>query len=70
MRKCDKNIIKVLDLAKELTILADEGEQQAKDESCIVLYGIVRDVAYKIKSRAEEERGSHVDKGEWSGDQS
>ena len=67
MKKCDSNIIRALDIARELTILADEGELSAEDDGCIVLYGIIRDCAYKIKKRAEEERGCHQNKGDLLG---
>jgi hypothetical protein len=54
-----------LELARKLIILADEGEADALDDSCVVLYGIVRDCAYKIRSAAEKERQSHIDSARW-----
>ena len=59
MKDCDRNIVKALEIVKQLTILADEGEAQAEDDSCILLYSIIRDCAYKIKHQAEQERESH-----------
>ena len=65
MRKCNQHIIDALELARKLTILADEGETDAEDDSCVVLYGIIRDCAYKIRQQAENERELHVAKGIW-----
>lgn len=41
---------------------------QREDDSCGVLYGIVRDCAYKMLDAAEKERKRHMDKGIWDGD--
>lgn len=65
MRDCDQHILQTLELARNLTILADEGEADANDDSCAVLYGIVRDCAYKIRTQAEKERERHIASGEW-----
>ena len=65
VRKCNQHIIDALELARELTIVADEGEIDAEDDSCVVLYGIIRDCAYKIRQQAENEKKSHVAKGTW-----
>ena len=58
-------IRQALDMARQLTILADEGESASKDDGCIVLYGVIRDCAYQIKSRAERERERHKMEGIW-----
>lgn len=67
MRKCNQHIIDAMELARKLTILADEGETDAEDNSCVVLYGIIRDCAYKIRQQAEHERELHVARGRWDG---
>ena len=45
--------------------LADQGDDAREDPGCGVLYGIVRDSAYKIKQTAEAERVTHIKKGWW-----
>jgi hypothetical protein len=65
MEQCNKGIIKSLDLAKEMLLLSDEGDALREDSGCGVLYGIIRDSAYKIKKMAEEEREAHIKKGWW-----
>ncbi len=65
VRKCNQHIIEALELARMLTILADEGEIDAEDDSCSVLYCIIRDAAYKIRLQAENEREAHQKHGIW-----
>ena len=55
-----------LDYARELIILADEGEAQCNDDGCAVLYGVVRDCAYKIRAEAEREKEAHKARGSWT----
>jgi len=64
-RPCNRHILDALDLVRRLTILADEGEADAEDDSCVVLYGVVRDCAYKIRMKAEREREAHRAAGKW-----
>ena len=68
MRECDRHILETLELCRQLTILADEGERDARDDSCVVLYGVVRDCAYKMRRQGEREREAHVAAGAWDGD--
>lgn len=65
MNNVTKNILCVIKLSKELLLIADRGDLQRKDDSCGVLYGIVRDCAYKIINAAEKEQTRHIQKGIW-----
>jgi hypothetical protein len=47
--------------------IADEGDSAREDVGCGVLYGMLRDSAYKIRRLAEEEREAHIRKGWWEG---
>lgn len=58
-----------MDFAEELLYLADEGDLQRADDSCGVLYGIIRDAAYKMKQAAENERRNHILHGTWDGEE-
>ncbi len=62
---CNKHIKETLEAARKLTILADEGEANSEDNGCILLYSVVRDCAYRIRSEAEREREAHKARGEW-----
>jgi hypothetical protein len=52
-------------MARRLNLLADHGEADCDDDSCAVLYGVIRDCAYKIRGRAEHERREHLELGKW-----
>lgn len=65
MRACNKNIQKTLKLVDEMIDLANSGDQERDDVGCGVLYGILRDSAYRIKKVAEQEKNAHVAKGKW-----
>ncbi|NLD37870.1 MAG: hypothetical protein GX654_13465 [Desulfatiglans sp.] len=63
MKPCDENLIKVIALTEEMILLSDEGDALRDDSGCGVLYGVLRDSAYRIKKMAEMERDSHINKG-------
>ena len=64
-QECTRNIKESLRLARELIILADEGERYSRDDGCVLLFGVVRDCAYKIRKQAEAEMDSHRTAGRW-----
>jgi hypothetical protein len=45
--------------------LADQGDNDREDTGCGILYGVLRDSAYKLKRLAEEEKRKHKAKGWW-----
>ena len=65
MRDCTKNIVSLIHQCRDLLICADRGDLQRNDESCGVLFGMVRDCAYKMLDLAQKERRSHIAKGTW-----
>lgn len=65
MKPCDESIKKVIQLADKMLTLSDEGDAVREDTNCGVLYGVIRDAAYRIKKLAEEERDAHIKKGWW-----
>ncbi len=67
--ECNENIIKVLRLSREMMVLADLGDEFRQDKSCGILYGTLRDAAYKIRTMAEEEKILHQQKGLWDIDE-
>jgi hypothetical protein len=66
--RSNRNIVQALLLARDLSSLADVGEADSTDDGCAVLFGIVRDCAYKIRGRAERERDVHRVLGLWDVD--
>jgi hypothetical protein len=65
LRRCDESIEETLNLVEQMLKLADQGDDAREDPGCGVLYGILRDSAYKIKQTAEAERVIHIKKGWW-----
>ncbi len=68
MRPCDRNIKKTLLLVDEMIKLADKGDIEREDTGCGILYGVLRDSAYKLKKLAEKEKEVHIRKGWWKED--
>lgn len=65
VRRCNLHIRKTLKLVEEMIDLADQGDADREDNGCGILYGVLRDSAYKLKKLAEEEKLNHIRKGWW-----
>lgn len=61
----NQNIIKVLRLSRDMMLLADRGDDMRQDIGCGVLYGTLRDTAYKLRNLAEHEVELHKKTGLW-----
>ena len=61
----NENLRKTIRLTREMLALADEGDRDRNDPSCAILYGVLRDAAYRIRKMAEEECDQHRKKGKW-----
>jgi hypothetical protein len=65
VKPCNLHIIKTLKLVDEMITLADQGDADREDNGCGILYGILRDSAFKIQKLAEAEKLNHIRKGWW-----
>ncbi|MFO7965486.1 MAG: hypothetical protein R6U50_16295 [Desulfobacterales bacterium] len=65
MKPCDENIRKTLILTAEMMRMADQGDSEREDTGCGILYGVLRDSAFKIRKLAEAEKKAHIKKGWW-----
>ena len=65
VKACDRNIKSTLQLAEEMLKLANKGDIEREDKGCGILYGILRDSAYKLRQIAETEMKKHIKKGWW-----
>ncbi|HMA67575.1 MAG TPA: hypothetical protein VKO20_07120 [Desulfosalsimonadaceae bacterium] len=65
MKSCNENIEKAIRIAEAMIELANAGDMEREDVGCGILYGIVRDAAYRIKKTAEAEKAAHMRKGTW-----
>ena len=68
MKPCDRNIQSTLDLVEDMMKIADRGDIEREDTGCGILYGVLRDSAYKVKKLAEKEKERHLKKGWWKKD--
>lgn len=59
----NEQIIKVLKLTQEMLQLADDGDADREDIGCGVLFGVLRDSAYKMRALAQSEIKEHHLKG-------
>jgi len=50
----EKYILKAKELAKKLLDVSTDGTREAKDDSSLIFFGIVRDYAFRIKKMADE----------------
>ncbi len=58
----DQCLQKTLELTERMLRLADQGDAARNDSGCGVVYGVLRDSAYKLKQLAEAERQAHLRK--------
>ena len=65
MKRCNTNIRETLLLVNKMLDLADKGDIDREDVGCGILFGYMRDAAYKIRKLAEEEKEKHIAKGWW-----
>jgi hypothetical protein len=68
MRESSENIMRAIDLSRQLLYCADLGALLCEDKHCGVFYRIIRDSANKILNAAEQERTRHMNRGIWDND--
>jgi hypothetical protein len=68
VKPCNLHIEETLKLVEEMIYLADQGDMHREDNGCGILYGVLRDSAYKLKKLAENEKKNHIRKGWWAGE--
>jgi len=60
-----KYIKQALEIARKLSFLADKGDLECHEDCSAVLFGVMRDCAYKIRERAEAEKNRYKILGKW-----
>ncbi|HIJ77400.1 MAG TPA: hypothetical protein HPP81_11900 [Deltaproteobacteria bacterium] len=65
MKTCNEILGRTLQLTDMMIELADMGDGARKDVGCGVLYGLLRDSAYKIRKVAGQEKENHISRGLW-----
>lgn len=57
--KTDEQLKKVIELSSVMIKLADLGDVHREDIGCGIVFGVLRDEAYKIRKLAEKELREH-----------
>lgn len=65
MKTSNEILIRTLRLTQKMVELADRGDEAREDVGCGVLYGLLRDSAFKIRKLAEQEKEDHIRRGSW-----
>ncbi len=68
MKICNELLGRTLLLTDMMVELADLGDGARIDVGCGVLYGLLRDSAYKIRKVAGQEKEDHISRGLWPED--
>lgn len=58
--QCNAYLVETIRMTHAMINLADRGEENCTDSGCAVVYGILRDSAYRVKREAERERDNHL----------
>jgi len=61
----NENLRRLLRLTREMMALADEGDRDRNDPSCGIIYGVLRDSAYKLRQLARQECEHHKEADKW-----
>ena len=59
------NLKKLIQMTRDMLALSDEGDRDRNDDTCGIIYGILRDTGYRLRKLAEEERQKHKQAGKW-----
>jgi hypothetical protein len=63
MANPNEHLRHLIRLTREMMALADEGDRDRIDDSCGIIYGILRDAAYRLRKVAAEECEKHLESG-------
>ena len=53
--KNTKLILDAMELADKMLLMVNNGVPECEDDSCLMIYGIIRDCGYKIQRTVEQE---------------
>lgn len=61
--KSDLQIRSIVEMAELMLVISEQGLSSCVDDGCLLLNGMVRECAYRIRDAAELERKAHRDQG-------
>jgi len=59
-QKSDVQIGSILELADRMVVVSEQGFGSCDDDGCLLLNGLVREYAYRLRDAAELERKVHA----------
>lgn len=59
----DLQIRSIIEIAELMLVVSEQGLQSCEDDGCLLLNGLVRECAYRIRDAAELEGKAHLNKG-------
>lgn len=62
--KADVQIRSILKMADQMIVISEKGFASSDDDGCLLLNGMVRECAYRLRDAAERERKSHGMEGD------
>jgi hypothetical protein len=65
LQSFNENLRKLIQITREMLALADEGDRDRNDDSCGIIYGILRDTGYRLRKLAEQECEKHKKADKW-----
>jgi hypothetical protein len=57
--KSEVHISSILEIADRMIVISDQGFVSCEDDGCLMLNGMVREAAYRLRDAAERERQAH-----------
>ena len=61
--RVDVQIRSILEMAELMLVISEQGFSSCDDDGCLLLNGMVRDFAFRIRDAAELERKAHMVQG-------
>lgn len=58
----DAQIRSIIELADRMIVISEQGFVSCDDDGCLLLNGMVRESAYRLRDAAEQERKVHATK--------
>ena len=61
--KADLQIRSIFEISELMLVISEQGLSFCEDDGCLLLNGMVRDFAFRIRDAAELERKAHMVRG-------
>lgn len=61
--KADLQIRSISEMAELMLVISEQGLSSCEDDGCLLLNGMVRECAYRLRDAAELERKAHLSRG-------